>query len=95
VQFGIVERRAVSDNFISNNAAFRGLPTMIESNKISPSDMTPEARRREVADLIAQGFVRLRQGAGPVADGAEALPDLASCPTSAFMQTPLSTRRFE
>lgn len=38
---------------------------MIESNKISPSDMTPEARRAEVADLIAQGLVRVRRGTIP------------------------------
>ncbi len=53
---------------------------MIESNKISPSDMTPEARRREVADLIAQGLVRLRRGDGPVADGAQSIAGLGFVP---------------
>ena len=38
---------------------------MIESNKISPSDMIPEARRGEIADLLAQGLVRLRRGTIP------------------------------
>lgn len=61
----MVAKAGAAETFIWKNAAFRGLPAMIEHNKISPSDMTPEARRREVADLIAQGLVRLRRGDSP------------------------------
>lgn len=54
---------------------------MIEHNKISPRDMTPEARRREVADLIAQGLVRLRQGGGPASgEVSESVPGLGFVP---------------
>ena len=53
---------------------------MIESNRISPSDMTPEARRTEVADLIAQGLIRLRRGGGPAAEVAESNTGLGFMP---------------
>jgi hypothetical protein len=36
---------------------------MHETNHIPPERMTPEQRRQEVAFLLAQGFVRLREAA--------------------------------
>lgn len=62
---------------------------MIESNKISPSDMTPEARRAEIADLIAQGLARLRRGGGPpTGETGESAADLGFLPDQSVHANP-------
>lgn len=62
---------------------------MIECNKISPSDMTSEARQAEIADLIAQGLARLRRGGGSPAGGtAEGAAGLGFLPDQSVHANP-------